>query len=413
MTMDRSARVERALPGLFDQLAEARTPDYLEAAIERASSRPQRPAWTYAGRWLPMDLVTTRVPSTRAPMRALGVLLLIAVLLAAALAVYVGTHQTHVPAPFGLAANGVVAYVTPSGEVAVADPATGETEVLVSDPRHARAPSFSLDGTRVAYQRLDTDGTKVIVVDLARRTPIQVAAVPSPTDLLQWSPDGSKLAWISGTQAWIANTDGSGAQALDVGMPVGHEIEWRPPDGKELVVRGERDGKAGLFLVALDGSEPQAISPLTTGENDFLWLTWAPDGSRLAYSNAEPKEVHLVDVDRGVDTMIHGDTGIGLMFPRWSPDGSRLAVMTWLSEQPDKVQVGVLPVDDPSPHITLTGPTFGSGIQHDWAPDGRSILATEWGTSQPWLLDPAGGPGRRPDWSASFPDWVEWQRLAP
>jgi lipoprotein LpqB-like beta-propeller protein/WD40 repeat protein len=413
MTMSRSARVDRALPGLFDQLAEARTPDYLEAAIERASSRPQRPAWTFAGRWLPVELTSARVPATRMPMRQLGVLALIAILVAAALAVYVGTHQTHLPAPFGLARNGMIAYVTPSGEVAVADPATGETEVLVLDPRKARAPSFSLDGTHVAYQRLDTDGMKVVVVDLARRTPVQIAAIASPTDLLQWSPDGTKLAWISGTQVWIANTDGSGAQPLDLGMPVEYEIEWRPPDGKELVVRGERDGKAGLFLITLDGSEPRAISPLATGEFDYLWLSWAPDGRRLAYSKADPKEVHVIDVDRAFDTTIHGDAGIGLMFPRWSPDGERLAVMTWLSENPNKVRIGVLPVDERMPHVTLTGPTFSNGIQHDWAPDGKTILATEWESSQPWLLDPEGGPARQPGWRASFPDWVEWQRLAP
>ena len=413
MTMDRSARVERALPGLFDQLAEARTPDYLEAAIERASSRPQRPAWTYAGRWLPMDLVTTRVPSTRAPMRALGVLLLIAILLAAALAVYVGTHQTHLPAPFGLAANGVIAYVTPSGDVAVADPATGETEVLVSDARDARAPAFSLDGTKVAYQRLDADGTKLMVVDLGRRAPIQIAILPAPSDSLQWSPDGTKVALLADGQAWVANTDGSGAHALDLGLDLDAEIEWRPPDGAELVVRGIQGGQAGLFLVRPDGSDLRPITPIDGSENEYLWVTWAPDGSRLAYSMYPAREVHILDIDARADITLKGDTGIGLMFPRWSPDGLRLGVMTWLTDAPQSVQVGVVPVDDPSPHVTLTGPTFPNAIQYDWAPDGKSILATEWGTSEPWLLDPAGGPGRQPAWSASFPDWVEWQRLAP
>ena len=413
MTMDRSTRIERSLPGLFDQLAEARTPDYLEAAIERASSRPQRPAWTYAGRWLPVELTTTRVPATRLPMRQLGVLALIAILIAAALVVYVGSHQQQLPAPFGLARSGVIAYVTQSGDIAVADPTSGETNVLVADPEQARAPAFSLDGTRVAYERLDPDGVKLMIVDLERRTPIQVARIPSPTDSIQWSPDGSQLALISDKQVWIANTDGSGAQALDIGIDVNNEIEWRPPEGKTLVVRGERDGQVGLFLVDPDAGEPQAITPMTTGGFDDLWLSWSPDGRRLAYSNAEPKEVHVIDVDAGLDTVVHGDTGIGLMFPRWSPDGERLAVMTWLSESPPIVQIGVLPVDDPSPHVTLTGPTFSNGIQHDWAPDGKTILATEWQTSEPWLLDPDGGPARRPTWNASFPDWVEWQRLAP
>jgi hypothetical protein len=69
MSMDRARRLERNLPGLFDELADARTPDYLEDAIERASSNSQRPAWTFPARWLPMEIVTTRVPTTRLPWR--------------------------------------------------------------------------------------------------------------------------------------------------------------------------------------------------------------------------------------------------------------------------------------------------------------------------------------------------------
>ena len=74
MTVDRVRRIERRLPGLFEELADARTPDYLEGAIERASSRSQRPAWTLPGRWIPMEIVTTRVPTTRFPLRQVGVL---------------------------------------------------------------------------------------------------------------------------------------------------------------------------------------------------------------------------------------------------------------------------------------------------------------------------------------------------
>jgi hypothetical protein len=86
--------------------------------------------------------------------------------------------------------------------------------------------------------------------------------------------------------------------------------------------------------------------------------------------------------------------------------------MTWLDEAPF-VQVGVVPVNDPTPHVTLTGPRFLQGIQHDWSPDGTIIFAAEWGSSQPWLLDPDGGAAKEPAWDATFPDWIEWQRLTP
>ena len=57
-----------------------------------------------------MELTSARVPATRLPMRQLGVLALIAILLAAALAVYVGSRQQKLPAPFGPAANGLIPY---------------------------------------------------------------------------------------------------------------------------------------------------------------------------------------------------------------------------------------------------------------------------------------------------------------
>ena len=103
-------RFDRALPGLFVELASASTPDYLEAAIERASSRPQRPAWTYPGRWLPVDITTQAAPAARMPWRQLGILALIGLLLAVAAVAYVGARRGPSPAPpFGLAANGAIA----------------------------------------------------------------------------------------------------------------------------------------------------------------------------------------------------------------------------------------------------------------------------------------------------------------
>lgn len=405
-------RFEGDVPALLADLYLVGTPDYRDDLVQRIERTPQRPAWTFPERWLPVELVTARIPTNRLPVRQLAALAIIAILLAAALVAYVGSHRARVPAPFGVAGNGGITFVAGSSDIVIADP-DGGTSVLVSEDRPVRAPSFSLDGAKVAYQRMDADGIKVMVVDLERRRPVQIAVIPVATDLLQWSPDGARLALISDKRVWLANTDGSGAKTLDLGMDADAEIEWRPPDGAQLAVRGVQGAYAGLFLVSPDGAVPQPITPMTTGEFDFAWVTWSPDGARLAYSTADPKEVHILDVASRNDTTVHGDAGLGLMLPRWSPDGTRLSAMTWLSEEPVQVRIGVLRVDGPSAHVTLTGPTFSNGVQHDWSPDGTLIFATGWGTSEPWLLDPDGGPGRHPAWSAAFPDWVEWQRVAP
>ena len=133
MTTQGKTRFERVLPGLFDELADARTPDYLEAAIERASSRPQRPAWTLPGRWLPMDIPVGAVPTARLPWRQLCVPILVIILLAATLAVYVGSQVRRLPQPFGLAGNGVIA-MAKDGDIVVADGPGGDLRPLVPGP---------------------------------------------------------------------------------------------------------------------------------------------------------------------------------------------------------------------------------------------------------------------------------------
>ena len=146
-------RFDRALPGLFVELASASTPDYLEAAIERASSRPQRPAWTYPGRWLPVDLTTQAAPAARMPWRQLGILALIGLLVAVAAVAYVGARRGPSPAPpFGLAANGAIA-MERDGDIVSVDHATGAVTQVTTGPEVDTAPVYFRDGTRIAFER--------------------------------------------------------------------------------------------------------------------------------------------------------------------------------------------------------------------------------------------------------------------
>jgi hypothetical protein len=153
MTMDRTSRTDRVLAGLIVELADTRTPDYLEAAIERASSRPQRPTWTFPGRWFPMaETVSRPALLPRLPWRTIGVALVLVALLVVAAILYVGSRPTKVPPPFGVARNGLIAYAA-DGDIYTADPVTGTATAIVTGPRIDRSPIFSHDGTHVAFLR--------------------------------------------------------------------------------------------------------------------------------------------------------------------------------------------------------------------------------------------------------------------
>jgi Tol biopolymer transport system component len=78
----------------------------------------------------------------------------------------------------------------------------------------------------------------------------------------------------------------------------------------------------------------------------------------------------------------------------------------------DRYQVVVLDAEGQGPGVAV-GPAYPSmtgGSNARWSPDGTQILADHDDDLAAWLLDAAGGPGRRLGFGF---DGLTWQRLAP
>ncbi|HET9083081.1 MAG TPA: hypothetical protein VFN41_01660 [Candidatus Limnocylindrales bacterium] len=440
MTMDRSARVDRALPALFDQLAEARTPDYLEAAIERASSRPQRPAWTFAGRWLPVELTTTRVPATRMPMRQLGVLALIAILVAAALAVYVGSHQQKLPAPFGPAENGSVVYAD-GGDIYAADPESGVTKPIVSGGGFALRPRFSHDGTRIAFERraspsdrlgnvyvADPDGS-----DLTRLTPQSVLITASylgeSWEPYEFSPDGRTLLIAASGGMLIAQTDGSGVKSITLnGLPRSLNVtepSFSPPDGHEILFVGKEPAAWGAGLYVLDratGDVRTLVEPRSG--TDLAGPEWSPDGSRIAYwtwtddpSTLTPR-THVVLADGTDDRELPMPPDVPWNAgSAWSNDGSRLLIIQGHATDYTDSRMAVAPADGSAvaTEIDIDGPISSECcLTWEWAPDDSWIIIrpvdSQGAGGQQIFVDPVAGTSRVTSWNTTGEPTV--QRVA-
>ena len=436
MTMDRSARVDRALPALFDQLAEARTPDYLEAAIERASSRPQRPAWTFAGRWLPVELTTARVPATRMPMRQLGVLAVIALLVAAALAVYAGSHQQKLPAPFGPAANGLIPFEQ-GGDIYVGDPTTGQTRLVVSGPEHDWGPSYTFDGTKIGFMR-DVPlgggvvGGDVYVLQLDGSGLVKVTPQPiRQVGYVMWAPDGrlgiiepettttgcAGVTLCSANQLHLLAADGSGAIERIPSSTGITDLQWRPPDGKQFLYRAMVDGKFGLFVMNADGTDRRTVIEPRFGSEmdmDLASFAYSADGTRIFYNHADAGGCCQLWTANADGTDQHalvsntGDAWDGVPVP--SPDGTRVAF--WHHPNVGVTHgIAVVRSDGTGP-VVQTGPVLSDTARWFWAPDSSKILMypDNSGTTKPYLLDPDGGPWTTVPWT-SGPD-LDWQRTA-
>ena len=282
-------RFERDLPTILGDLAMGPYPEYIDDVLVTTAQRRQRPAWTFAERWLPMvDVARQPVIAPRVPWRAISLAIVAIALLLAAAAVFIGT-QPRLPEPFGAARNGLIAYDA-SGDIYVADPVTGAATAIVSSPETDVGPRFSRDGTRVVFERmLDTGRSQLYVVrsdgsdlTLVTAEPLRLTegVLGERWEQYQFSPDGRSIVFASTDDVRpgisIAQRDGSGVRRLDVGMPA-YEPSFRPPGGAEILFVGTRAGPGwishGVFAVdpaqelcARSSSRgPTTISPAPSG----------------------------------------------------------------------------------------------------------------------------------------------------
>jgi Tol biopolymer transport system component len=350
--------------------------------------------------------------------------LLVLALVSAAL--YVGSQQRRLPAPFGPAANGVIPYVY-NGDLFAGDPITGESRLLVGGPEGDAAPQFSPDGTRLAFIR-DVGTTLIKPIDIYvagadGSDPRRITTKPIwDSKSISWTPDGRSLAVISKVDAGTNRLDlypatGDGTVetiATAAGMDF---VRFRPPDGQEIMYRAFMGGKWGLFAMDADGSNRRTLAePTVPAEMDrsFSGATYTADGSQILYQRGDEDgccQLWVMNAD-GSDPHPFVPENV----PAWSgqavpsPDGTRIAYWWNPNDGPDH-GVAVVRADRTGPLID-TGPRLSGTAHWIWAPDSSKILMVpnEEGTVKAYLLDPDGGPWTTVPWESDLD--IDWQRIA-
>ncbi len=405
--------LERELVDWFGEIAAPRIPDYTDAIVQLTADRRQRPRWTFLERWLPMSLVQLHpVPTRRSPWRTVGLVAVIAALLIALLAVVVGSRH-RVPAPFGLAGNGLMAYAA-NGDIWVVDPATATRRAIVTGPERDHDPRWSRDGTRVAFLRDTTNGFQVVIVAADGKDPSVVTSRPladADDDGLAWAPDGHALAVVGSSIVTLVDaTDGHTST-----LPVRHdglEPFWRPPDGRQLIfISDSSDGGVYTLTLYTLGAREWRDIQLSVGQGyEVRPMGWTPDGSRfvvhrwsdtlqdLGTSLVDPATGTSFDLDVEYGHVSNaGDRVVGLQHERM---GASTCVISITGGR--CVPIG-RPEDRPSgPHA--------ESVQ--WSPDDRYVVIEPESGDAPLLLDPVTGG------TAPGTGWVDlgaesWQRTAP
>jgi hypothetical protein len=415
---------ERTVSDWLDEQAGRGAPGYLDDVLARTTRTRQRPAWSSLERWLPVDMTTNlRIAARPTLGRALLLVAVLVALVGLAL-IAVGSRNPRVPAPFGLAANGQIAYWA-GGDILVADPDGTHAHALISGPSDDGVPVYTRDGTRLMFLRTVSPKEATLMIAAPDGSGVRSLLTEPLTDA-SWfdsSPDSRSLAVVHAVDGVrvlsIVDVEHGTMRTLDVnGLDVDYWVAWLPGTTSELLF-GSRTGsgdsqRAGIYSIKADGSGLTAVVPSVTGPAEYNGVDLAPDGRTLTYWRWEsatlPGRIHQLDIANKDDRVLRFDPSsygeAGLLH---SPDGSRVLLTR---NGTTMGQTMIAPADASRPGM-LVGRPFdknADGPGYGFSPDGKTVFVTFTGEAPHFFDAETGAPRTGPTTQS---ECCTWQRLAP
>jgi Tol biopolymer transport system component len=433
--MTTNERFERTMSAWLSEDATFRVPDHLDEVLAVTRRTEQRPAWSSLERWLPVD-TTFRPRTFTVPSGARLIAVAALLLLILAIAIFAVGSQQRLPAPFGIARNGIF-LTSRDGVLFRVDPSTSESTRIGLGDGYDFSPIFSRDGTKFMFLRSDgpapTDPASIAVLTLyvANADGSGLRAVTPPTeslDWMDWSPDGTQIAYVAKQQLWVVDiATGEPRRIKDVGPA--HFPTYLPPDGKEILFRQETRSPA-IFAIVPDGASKRRLVSKTPANNEFDYqgIGVAPDGGHLVFTrwlqnvpDVATKgwlpRVFILDIATGAEIQLPTPAGTGQRGGVYSPDGTLIAYARIYRE--GAFQLVVANADGTGNERTIgdkrASKTDGSDSNATWAftPDGTGLVV-RYGTDDQGKLYLMPLDGSAPvDLAAGEFAFTDVQRLAP
>ena len=213
--------------------------------------------------------------------------------------------------------------------VMLLDIRAGTSETYTSGNKD-NSPHFSPNGKILAFCRPDSDARNQIwTMATSGGEAKQLTCVPDGVTEFSWSPDSTKLAFISDVDPDR--------------LPSTHDHQNQPQVriARRITYRADGLGWRGssrrhLFAVEIIN---HSMIQLTSGDWDDASPRWSPDGGRIAFISARKLEN---DISRQTEAYVIASSGGSAM--EWSAGLHTVGSITW---SPDGNQLAVIGTEDP------------------------------------------------------------------
>jgi TolB protein len=226
-----------------------------------------------------------------------------------------------------------IAYITSVGTGAnqtysliVADSDGYNPQVVARSHEALLSPKWSPDGSRIAYVSFESGNSAVYIQNILTGARQLISGrAKGINSAPAWSPDGTKLAlslsYTGNPEIYVMDLGSRQETRLTQGLAINTEPVWSP-DGQSIYFTSDRSGRPQIYRVAASGGSPERIS--FQGQQN-LNAAISYDGKQIAMVQADGNVYRIAIVDQSLGGQVRFiSTGPIDESPSFAPNASML-----------------------------------------------------------------------------------------